>query len=399
LILFEPINNRPYGFHFLKCTNIQERANAMKNRFSPRSEKRRGFTLVELLVVIAIIGILISLLLPAIQAAREAARKAECKNHLRQIGVAMLNHVSSQGHFPTDGWGWWWMGDPERGSGQSQPGGWPFNILPYAEMMQVYKMQYGKTGTARQTAARDMCEIPMPVFNCPTRRPAQLFIVNPGGWAGNNAPFCKNTLRSSAITKAARSDYAGNGGSVYSDPGVVYDPMTKQITGHGTSCSGSYRGPGSWSEATCLGPIPKYSDGVIFAYSKVRPQDISDGTSNTLLGGEKALNPDWYYSGVSGADNETMFMGDNADLIRYTGYYGGLGKIDSAVGISADQNRPRHDRAGVDDWWQYGSAHPNSCNFLLCDGAVDTISYDVDPWVFKYLGGRKDKQSINRDTF
>jgi len=62
-----------------------------------------GFTLVELLVVIAIIGILVALLLPAIQSAREAARRTECKNRLKQIGLAILHHVDSQKVFPTGG--------------------------------------------------------------------------------------------------------------------------------------------------------------------------------------------------------------------------------------------------------------------------------------------------------
>ena len=64
---------------------------------------RRGFTLVELLVVIAIIGVLIALLLPAVQAAREAARRATCANQVKQIGLAMQNHVSALGVFPTGG--------------------------------------------------------------------------------------------------------------------------------------------------------------------------------------------------------------------------------------------------------------------------------------------------------
>src|SRR3954453_2916900 len=102
-------------------------------RIERRSHRVLGFTLVELLVVIAIIGILVALLLPAIQAAREAARRTQCKNHLKQIAVACLNYESSQKAFPAGGWGFRWMGDPDRGMGRGQPGGWIFQVCSYLE--------------------------------------------------------------------------------------------------------------------------------------------------------------------------------------------------------------------------------------------------------------------------
>lgn len=95
---------------------------------------RNGFTLVELLVVIAIIAILMALLLPAAQSAREAARRIHCANSVKQLALGCVKHEATHRHFPTGGWGFAWIGDPDRGFGWQQPGGWIFNILPYIEV-------------------------------------------------------------------------------------------------------------------------------------------------------------------------------------------------------------------------------------------------------------------------
>src|SRR5688572_24210543 len=106
---------------------------------------RHGLSLVELIVIIGIIGVLVGLAIPAVQAARESARNAACKNHLRQIGLALGSHEAALGQFPSGGWGFRWVGDPDRGSGGRQPGGWAFALLPYLEATNVHAIGSGQT--------------------------------------------------------------------------------------------------------------------------------------------------------------------------------------------------------------------------------------------------------------
>jgi prepilin-type N-terminal cleavage/methylation domain-containing protein len=96
---------------------LLKRSTRNTGRQAVKPAAKQGFTLIELLVVVAIIGILIALLLPAVQAAREAARELTCKNHLYQMGRASLLHVETHGYFPSSGWGWRWIGDPDMGFG------------------------------------------------------------------------------------------------------------------------------------------------------------------------------------------------------------------------------------------------------------------------------------------
>src|SRR3989304_3512015 len=203
-----------------------------------------GFTIVELLVVIGIIGILIALLLPAVQAARESARRAQCKNNCKQLAVGVLHHVQVQQHYPTGGWGWLWVGDPDRGFKMRQTGGWFYNILPYLEQHGIYLLPQDRipnTITDQQKAgANAMCLTPLAIANCPSRRPSINF----------DKPFRGTFVAFNAADNdpnynmAARSDYAINSGSQMFDeffegPASLAEGDDPAYTWHDvSSCSG-----------------------------------------------------------------------------------------------------------------------------------------------------------------
>jgi prepilin-type N-terminal cleavage/methylation domain-containing protein/prepilin-type processing-associated H-X9-DG protein len=137
----------------------------MKKVREEKSRIRDGFTLIELLVVLAILAVLIGLILPAVQKVREAAARTECSNNLKQLGLAFHNHHQALGYFPSGGWNGslyprYIHGSPALGS--SQHAGWGFQILPYIEADNVWKV-----GPFVAVAT------PSKLFFCPSRRGAQ----------------------------------------------------------------------------------------------------------------------------------------------------------------------------------------------------------------------------------
>src|SRR5262245_35320030 len=105
-----------------------------------KTSRRSGFTLIELLVVIAIIAVLIALLVPAVQKVREQMDRMSCANNRRQMGIAIHNNSEEFKKLPSGGWGWNWIGVPDRGTSIDQPGGWLYNILPYIEQKDLRNM-------------------------------------------------------------------------------------------------------------------------------------------------------------------------------------------------------------------------------------------------------------------
>ena len=126
-----------------------------------RGRNHLGFALVELLVVITIIGILISLLLPAVQSAREAARRTQCPNNLKQMGLAILNHHQAHDYFPTTGWGANWVGDPDRGFTERQPGGWIYNTLPFIEQQTLRDIGSGEAFEQKKVSLMTLIGTPL----------------------------------------------------------------------------------------------------------------------------------------------------------------------------------------------------------------------------------------------
>jgi prepilin-type N-terminal cleavage/methylation domain-containing protein len=322
--------------------------------------RRRGFTLVELLVVIAIIGILVALLLPAVQSAREAARRMQCSNHLKQMGLAANNHLNAFKHMPAGGWGWGYVGDPDRPVDWKQPGGWLYNILPYAEQQPLHDMPKGiADNTQRLAASTQMAMVPVPFFHCPSRRPAKLYPdVTSASWDPINA---------NQLTKVARSDYAACGGDV-------------EIT--------LVKGPGSYAEGDGMSAtfdnLKAQSTGVYYPASATTDGEISDGFSNTLIYAEKYLNPDFYNTGTDSGDNEFAMMGDNEDIVRWT-----------AISYPA----PCADKPGFTSSKIFGSSHSAGFNGVLCDGSVHSFNYSIDREVFRRIGNRRDGLVVDGSKF
>ena len=331
-----------------------------------------AFTLVELLVVIAIIGVLVALLLPAIQAAREAARRTLCKIQLRQLALSFQLHHDTVKFFPSGGWGWLWLGFPEQGYGRNQSGGWLYSVVPYMEQGNLHDLGRGTTGTARRDACRQRVESPFEGMTCPSRRSTNVYPLKP---PLSTYRYC------SPLEVSSRTDYAANGGSI----------KTTQTTA----------GPNENSEAMLAIIPPEIEltqapfgepktdwDGIVFYRSEVNLREVTDGTTNTYMVGEKWLYVDNYQSGQDSGDGEPAFSGNNDDTIRTT---------DRAWPFGPDtQFTPEGSNAL--ERRAFGSAHDGGFNMALCDGSVDFISFDMDPFVHEYRGSRNDGDVPHAET-
>ena len=235
------------------------------------------------------------------------------------MGLGVLNHESSLRAFPSGGWIWYWMADPDQGFGKMQPGGWAYNILPYIEAKNLHDMAKSQSLADKRKTLATMGQTPLAIFYCPTRRAAVVY------------PNFYNCVNTEPIAYAARTDYAANAGDAsggfWSAPDLGGDP-TKMA-------SGDY-------------PDVSANTGVIFTTSAVRIKDIPDGMSHTYMLGEKYLIPDHYLDGLEGTDNNPLYAGFDWDWERWGG-------PETPLDVSY---QPSRDRRGESNFIKFGRRTP-----------------------------------------
>ena len=318
--------------------------------------RRPGFTLIELLVVIAIIAILIGLLVPAVQKVREAAARAQCQNNLKQIALACHNYHDTYKKLPPgvvatapyDPYYFW---------------SWMAKLLPFVEQAPLYRQA---ENWVRQSGGQ---------------------YWNPWGSAApGSPPYPSNPAFSTVVSFYTCPSEARSLVATYTDGYLA--AFTSYVGNSGTGTT--YRGAGG------VGTAADYvasNDGVLFAYSAVRLTDIRDGTSNTLLAGERPPSADLYFGWwFAGAGYPPLFNG-TADVVlgaRDYGYANALGCPSSKVGFQPGDMTDNCDQC------HYWSFHTGGGNFAFGDGSVHFLAYGNNP-ILPALATRAGGETVTVD--
>ena len=271
-------------------------------------------------MVIAIIAILIGLLLPAVQKVRAAAARAQCQNNLKQIGLAMQNHHDTIGALPGGGTSWntafSYNGAGSPLTGNQQDAGWGFKILPFLEQESLWR---GGGATTVADCKIKVISTPVKVFFCPARRAPQ----------AAPATACW-----------------------YSDPDINGKSFQHGLCDYAAG------------NLDNTGAIPFGTVGLTLLA-------IKDGTSNTLLVGDKRLNLQ-NLGQYQSDDNEGYTSGWDHDTFRRT----------------SSPPLPDFSANGGDGAQRFGSSHTGGIQIVLCDGSVRNVSYSVSAPTFSALGTR-----------
>lgn len=325
-----------------------------------------GFTLVELLVVIAIIGILVALLLPAIQAAREAARRSQCQNNMHQLALGVLNYESSKKTLPPGGV------NESTDTGGPQGAGWTIYILPFMEeqaLFDKYDFAAANESLVIKTAGKsnkEVRETNLKAHDCPSDEETDL----------NDHP----ASGPGAIAFYNRGSYRGNAGLCTVQSGAFWDSSPEQ-----NKLYAYERGPLPGVGRAYANPFANPKVPVASSWRVESPTsigDIADGTSNTVLLGEKshlALPVSGDPDAVDRARRRRTFW-----AYTYTSYQRSLTFLQTRSIIS-DYSRCEQIGGDFGDnpcKRSWGSLHPGGFNTSMCDGSGQFISDSIDIFVF-----------------
>ncbi|WP_231953877.1 DUF1559 family PulG-like putative transporter [Pirellulimonas nuda] len=352
----------------------------------------KAFTLVELLVVIAIIGVLVALLLPAVQSAREAARRTQCINQVKQLMLAMQNHVGARKVFPSGGF----VSNPDlidymsggKPAGPKTQGlSWAFQLLPYIEEDALHSAPQNSGATTRQAITDLLENSKVDGFYCPSRR----------GPTRNSHPD-RNTQNWLIDYAAAHADFTR------SDIGdATFDMMLEDARW----CKArfvwaglvNFNPFGSEVKRPVLTPSDPRRDyvgywGVIVRsngntaqrfYTPITFARITDGSSKTIVLGEKRLQPSEYDTGNFEDDDKGWSDGWDWDVIRY-----GLCQPEQDGMNNPPTGQGNSIRAST-----FGSAHSGVFTAGFADGSARGMEYDIEPELFNRLCHRADGEIVS----
>jgi prepilin-type N-terminal cleavage/methylation domain-containing protein len=342
--------------------------------------RKKGFTLVELLVVIAIIGILIGMLLPAVQQVREAARRTQCLNNMRQLGLACHNFESAFMRFPPGcNWNGTDSGDDQRGApilganpADSARGGqrvaWGVFLLPFLEQNNLenqFSQATNRWTTSWWAAVRTAASgggtdvyLPgevLPPFICPSDA------------GGDTNP---------ALTPSNAPDYPANAGPLGKSNYVA-------LAGAGSNGSGDPDETGTAMRELNQSNLSRFW-GVFGKNSRTEIGQISDGTSNTFILGERATrsNVDSGDTGNEDANLGAVWAGisnSNSQYPRRGASNGSISKDWAVFGHMFSENAANWSINGNDTPRGVGSSfHTGGANFAVGDGSTRFVSQDLN---------------------
>lgn len=284
------------------------------------------------------------------------------------------------------------MGDPDQGIGPQQPGGWVYTTGPFLEEQAVFNIGAGLPFAQKKVELAKQMAAPVAVFNCPSRRAAKAMpAYSPTGTSCENGAFPKN---SDLPPEVAKTDYAINGGADVFDDGAGGSGGAPDVSClEGNELGGAAYPMCDWHIGT-TGPAGERErqnywqnfDGVTGWRIGARMSQIVDGASQTVLVGEKIMQPYFYEhpcpaagsapSKGNGGDNSSMYQGWDIDSART----GGLAQDHNADPIEAGLGNI------------FGGPHTGGANIAFCDGSVRTINYDVED--FKQMVRRNDADEL-----